>query len=374
MIDVAAPTYTSHLAAVLESSSDAILFIDRGGVIIGWNDAAAKMFGATPEGVLKGSFEALFPSERRAEVVDAIARGARGQRSRATTVAVRGDGSRLIVETACSAVDSLSGEPSDLVVVLRDVTEPILIRAAAGAVAFEPDASAALESLAVVLGDVVPVESLTVIAVKGGSARRVASAGRRAENHQIGELVSMPGTPLGAVVESRRPIVCLDTRSGELPYDSSLARAGVGSYIVLPLFRGGRIAATVNVGFAAVGAPTASVVALLSSLTASVMPIVLNLATLEEHARSLEELEQLDARKNELLSSITHDMRTPLAVINGFAELIHDRWNELPDTEKLESLEAILRNGRQLDLLIEQGLDIVRIKARGSSSRDRAHR
>jgi PAS domain-containing protein len=41
----AAPTEASLLAAVLESSSDAILFIDRAGMIIGSNDAAEKMVG-----------------------------------------------------------------------------------------------------------------------------------------------------------------------------------------------------------------------------------------------------------------------------------------------------------------------------------------
>jgi PAS domain S-box-containing protein len=351
------------LAGVLDSSSDAILFVGHDGAVRDWNEAAARMFVLTHD-AFTASFEDLFPPERYAETAEILLRASPGRSARATTVAVRNDGSRLIVEAACSPVGGFNGEPSDYVVVLRDVTEPMLIRAAAAAVTFVPGASAALESLAVVLDHVVPVENLTVTAVEGGIARRVASAGRGAAKFQSGEILSIAGTALAPGVERRHPIVCHDTRAGGLPYDSVLAKAGVGSYVVLPLLQGGRISATLNAGFAMAGAPTASVVRLLSSLTASVMPIVLNLMTLEERASSIRQLEELDAHKNELLGSVTHDMRTPLTVINGFAELIQDRWSELPDAEKLESVDAILRNGRQLYRLVEQGLDIVRIKAR----------
>jgi signal transduction histidine kinase len=161
------------------------------------------------------------------------------------------------------------------------------------------------------------------------------------------------------------PIVCHDTSTGDLPYDTVLAKARVGSYVVLPLFHGGRVTATLNVGVATAGAATASVVGLLSSLTASVMPIVVNLVTLEEQARAIGELEHFDALKNEFLALITHDMRTPLAVINGFAEQLQDRWSELPDGEKLDSVDAILRNGRHLYRLVEEGLEIARFESGG---------
>ena len=349
---------------MLESCGDAILLVDRAGILIGWNDAAEKMFGVARNDALIGWFENLFAPEWREETVGIFTRTSLGQSARTTTVALRPDGSRVIVEVACSAAGDFDGEPSEYVVVLRDVTEPMLIHAAAAAVAFESDPSAALDSLAVVLGQVVPVENLTLTAVEGdGTARRVASAGRCAAKLRPGEMISTTGTPLAAWMERRHPIVCHDTQRGDLPYDAVLAKAGVGSYVVLPLFRGGRIAATLNVGFATAGVPTPSVVGLLSSLTASVMPIVLNLVTLEEQAGAIRQLEQLGALKNELLALITHDMRTPLAVIAGFAEQLENRWCELSDTEKLESVDAILRNSRSLSRLAEEGLEIARVES-----------
>lgn len=372
MIDVSVrETDARFLAAILECCTDAILLVDGAGMVTGCNEAAEKMFGLPRNDAVIGWFENLFPPEWREATAEILARASLGQSARATAVALHSDGSRLVVEAVGSAAGDFDGEPSEYVVVVRDVTESMLTHAAAAAVAFESDASAALESLAVVLGYVIPVENLTVTALEGGAARRVASAGRGAANFGPGEIISIAGTPLAAAVECRHPIVCHDTSAGDLPFDSVLAKAEVGSYVVLPLFHGGRVVASLNVGFARPGTPTPSVVGLLSSLTSSVMPIVLNLVTLEEQAGAVRHLEQLDALKNEFLAVISHDMRTPVSVIAGFAEQLKDRWSELPDGEKLESVDMILRNSRNVYRLVEEGLEIARIDSGGFECRSR---
>jgi PAS domain S-box-containing protein len=123
------------LAAVLENSSDAVVFVDAGGMVSRWNGAAEKMFGFSLDGASTSSFEKPFPPEWREEIADVLVRASLGQSARATAVAVRSDGSRLIVETTCPAVTGFNGAPSDYVVLLKDVTEPILVRASATAVA-----------------------------------------------------------------------------------------------------------------------------------------------------------------------------------------------------------------------------------------------
>jgi PAS domain S-box-containing protein len=353
------------LPAILESSKDAILLVDRAGRLRGWNRAAERMFDVPPEHAPAGSLPELLVPERREANIDLLRRTAPGEPARATTVAHRKDGTRLIVELACSAVDCLDGDPShyEYVVVLRDVTEPMLVRSAAAAVAFEADASAALESLTRVLGQIIPVDNLTLTAVERGAARRVASAGRAGAKLHSGEIVPLVGSGLGAAISLRQPVVCLDTRVLEFPHDAVLANAGIRSYVTLPLFHGGRVVASLNVGFGSVGVPTPGVVDLLRSLTASVMPIVLNLVTVEEQAAAIRRLEELDALKNEFLALIAHDMRTPLAIIVGFAEHLQSRWSEVSDAEKLEGVDSIVRNGRHLYRLVEDGLEVARIEA-----------
>ncbi len=351
------------LESVLAGATEAILILDEAGRISEYNAAAEKMLGLSPAQARGRAYEDLLAPERRREARELLAAASSGGIRRATSLAVRTDGTRLIVEAACSSFPGSDDGPGGLVVCLRDVTVPLLSHSAAAAVGFEPDASAALASFRGVLGGLLPVEHVTLTAVEGGNARRIASAGPVADRLPSGELLSLEGTPVQAAVEQRRPVVCLDTGAGELLYDELLARHGLGSYVVLPLFRRAQVIATLNVGFAPVGSPTAGVVQLLGSLAGSIMPIVLNLVTLEDREIAIQRLEQLDATKSEFLALITHEIRTPLAVIAGFAVHLRNRWSELSDDEKLESIEAIDRSSRNLYPLVEDGLRIASIES-----------
>jgi PAS domain S-box-containing protein len=349
------------LESVLRSSAEAIVLLDHAVSVTGWNPAAARMFGVSRKRAIGRPFECLFPRESR-EAARELLLGSSSGRSRRSTVGLRRVGSRSIIEAACSAVGT-EEEKVAYVVVLRDVTEAVLVRSATAAIAFEADACAALEAFVRVLRQVIAVDNLTLTALDGESARRVASGGRCAKKLRSGEILPLDGTPLGTAVSRRKPLVCLDTRAGDLPYDAVLARHGVCSYVVLPLFHGGRVVATLNVGFATPKVPTAETVKLLESLTASIMPTVLNLVTLEEQEGAIQRLEELDVLKNEFLALITHDIRTPLVIINGFAEQLQNRWAELPEEEKLESVDIIVRNGRSLYRLVKDGLQVARIES-----------
>jgi PAS domain S-box-containing protein len=354
----------ANLDGVLQSSTDAIALLDSTGMITGWNGAAEDMFGIARTLALGRPFDHLFPPEGHDDARQLLLKTAPGRTRRETMIAQRNNGSRLIVEAACAAVADIKGATSAYVVTLRDVTEPLLVRSAGSAVAFEADPSAALESFSQVIRQVIPVDTLTLTALTGqDAARRVASAGRRAGQLPSGEIISLEGTALGAAVARRKALVRLDTEASDLPYDAVLAGHGVRSYVVQPLFHGGRVVAALNVGFATAEAPTAGVVQLLGSLTASIMPIVLNLVTLEEQEGAIQRLEQLDALRNEFLALVTHEMRTPVAIIGGFAEQLGTGWNELSEGEKLESVDAIFRNARSLHHLVEESLQVVRIDA-----------
>jgi PAS domain S-box-containing protein len=342
---------------------DAVVFVDSRGTITGWSDAAEEMFGLTRQRALGGSLEQLFAREARRKTREVLSQAARGERPRQRGVAVHSDGSRMLVEALYAPVDHPEGQPPECVVVLRDITERSLIRSGASAVASEPDASKALASFTEVLDQVIPIDNVTLTALEGNKARRVASAGRCAEKLPTGAVFPLVGTPLSVASSRREPVVCSDTNRGRLPCDEILAAAGVRSYVVLPLFHGGRVAATLNVGFASADGPTAGVVQLLTSLTASIMPVVLNLVALEEQAVAIERLQRLDALKDEVLALMAHDIRTPLTIIGGFAEQLHDRWDQLSESEKLDSVATILRNALKLYGLAEQSLQVTRLES-----------
>ncbi len=69
--------------------------------------------------------------------------------------------------------------------------------------------------------------------------------------------------------------------------------------------------------------------------------------------------------KTEFLANVTHELRTPLVSIIGFAELLRDAWeNPSADRKRLARYsENILTSGRSLLEIINDLLDIARIEA-----------
>lgn len=82
------------------------------------------------------------------------------------------------------------------------------------------------------------------------------------------------------------------------------------------------------------------------------------LATELESARVQGETERL---RNALLSSVSHDLRSPLASMIGSAGTLLSYDAQLPDNERLELLQAILGEGQRLDRYIQNLLDMTRL-------------
>lgn len=77
-----------------------------------------------------------------------------------------------------------------------------------------------------------------------------------------------------------------------------------------------------------------------------------------EGARVQGETERL---RNALLSSVSHDLRSPLAAIIGAAGTLADYGEQLPTSERHELQQAILSEGRRLDRYIQNLLDMTRL-------------
>ncbi|MFX3634570.1 MAG: ATP-binding protein [Candidatus Pristimantibacillus sp.] len=72
-----------------------------------------------------------------------------------------------------------------------------------------------------------------------------------------------------------------------------------------------------------------------------------------------EQIKQFDARRKLLLSNLSHDLRTPLTMILGYAETI--RTGLYKDEQELQkSAKVLLQRSRYMDKLLDQLLDITR--------------
>ena len=72
-----------------------------------------------------------------------------------------------------------------------------------------------------------------------------------------------------------------------------------------------------------------------------------------ETTRRLLEQDQL---KNERVAMMTHDIRSPLAVVLGAADMLEHRWHEYSDAKRAELLQAIRRQGKNLLNLVDDAL------------------
>jgi len=113
-----------HLAAIVNSSDDAIIGKTLKGIISSWNPGAEKMFGYRAADVIGKPVTILFPPELVSEEEEILRRIARGENVKHfETVRVRKDGQRLDVSVTISPIVNPAGEIVGASKVARDITE-----------------------------------------------------------------------------------------------------------------------------------------------------------------------------------------------------------------------------------------------------------
>ena len=114
----------SQLAAIVDSSDDAIISKDLNGIIRSWNAAARRMFGYAPEEAIGRSILLLIPPELQAEEAEIMAKLVAGQRvDHYETQRVRKDGQRIDVSLTISPVRDPFGRVMGASKIARDISE-----------------------------------------------------------------------------------------------------------------------------------------------------------------------------------------------------------------------------------------------------------
>jgi len=115
---------TQHMAAIVESSDDAIVSKDLDGVIKSWNSGAERIFGYTAQEVIGNSITMLIPPGRENEEPEILERIRRGERiEHYETVRQRKHGSLINVSLTVSPVKNAQGKIIGASKVARDITE-----------------------------------------------------------------------------------------------------------------------------------------------------------------------------------------------------------------------------------------------------------
>jgi PAS domain S-box-containing protein len=113
-----------HLAAIVESSDDAILAKNLEGIITSWNTAAERMYGYSAQEIVGQPVTLLFAPGRQDEFMQIMARIRQGERvDHYETLRVRKDGSLLTVSVTVSPIKNSAGTIIGASAIARNITE-----------------------------------------------------------------------------------------------------------------------------------------------------------------------------------------------------------------------------------------------------------
>lgn len=114
----------NRLAAIVESSDDAIISKSLDSIITSWNRSAQRMFGYTADEAIGQNILLIIPPERREEEDAIISRLKQGKRiEHFETVRLTKDGTRIDVSLTISPVRDANGRIVGASKIARDITE-----------------------------------------------------------------------------------------------------------------------------------------------------------------------------------------------------------------------------------------------------------
>lgn len=84
-----------------------------------------------------------------------------------------------------------------------------------------------------------------------------------------------------------------------------------------------------------------------------------------EHIRDqIDQLKSQDTLRRTLVAQISHDLRTPLAAMQGYIESLQMKGDKLSKKERSEFLQIALAQGRQLSRMVEELFELANLEAK----------
>ena len=157
---------------------------------------------------------------------------------------------------------------------------------------------------------------------------------------------------IGPTFRMGGPVVVADTQTSPLIPDADRSAVGVGAFVAVPLMRDGRLVAALLVNDLSPRDWTPDEVGLVKETAERSWEAI-------ERARAEEQLRQANARKDEFLAMLAHELRNPLAPIRTSLELIRRGGDTVVAVERVR--EIMERQVSHMVRLIDDLLDVSRI-------------
>ncbi|HEV8624763.1 MAG TPA: response regulator [Acidimicrobiia bacterium] len=178
-------------------------------------------------------------------------------------------------------------------------------------------------------------------------------------------VVVRPGAGLaGAVFASGRPRWIADVAADpDEPRGPALQEAGLGAYLASPILFGEEVAGVLEF-FAPAGIePDPAMIPLLIDVGTQIGRVVERMRADQALRAAKEAAEVANQAKSTFLASMSHEFRTPLNAIIGYAEMLEEEAVDVGQDELLPDLGKIRSAGRHLLGVINDVLDLSKIEA-----------
>ncbi len=84
----------------------------------------------------------------------------------------------------------------------------------------------------------------------------------------------------------------------------------------------------------------------------------------EKIVQNIAEIKTMDNLRRDLVANVSHDLRTPLATIQGYVETLMMKSNSLSETERNKHMQTILDSTERLKKLVEELFELSKLEAK----------
>jgi PAS domain S-box-containing protein len=376
---------SSHLAAIVESSDDAIISKSLEGTILSWNKGAMRIFGYSAEEIIGKSIYILIPPDRTDEEPRIIERLRRGESIESyETVRVAKDGRMVNISLTVSPIKDKSGKVIAASKIARDITErkqmerereQLLAREQAARAEAERRwrESQLLAAATRQLSASLKLQDLLSTICR--AAREIADADGATfvlrEGDQVYYAEEDASEPLwkgrrfpitacvsGWAILEHKPAIVEDIYTDQRLPIEAYQSTFVKSLVMVPVRSHSPLGA-IGIYWAQTQKASEHEVALLEALADAAHISLINAQLYEQTKAAREQAEQANRLKDEFLATVSHELRAPLNAILGWTRML--RTGNLDEQTYGRAFETIERNAKSQAQLVEDLLDVSRI-------------
>jgi PAS domain S-box-containing protein len=391
-----------RLGAIVSWSDDAIVAKDLDGIINAWNPAAERLFGFTAEEAIGRSIRMIVPADRQSEEDEVLRRLRRGEAiEHMETVRIRKDGTPVDIALTVSPVKDADGRIIGASKIARDITErrraeterarllaaeqtareraesaeerATLLSESSAALNASLDSAVTLRTVSRLVVPRFADWCIIDLVARDHTLERVAvSAGAPDTEALLLELQQYApdwtsSQPAAEVLRTRTTMLIANVTEDTLVSTSRdarhleiMRRLSPCSAIAVPMVTQQRTVGAITLVRTTPGHTYGAVDVALAEELARRAALAVDNATLFSEADQARTLaEGANRAKDEFLAVLSHELRTPMNAVYGWARML--QMGQIDSTATPRALDAIVRNAHVQLQLIDDLLDVSRI-------------